>query len=88
VRPNLISTRQSLANLLPPKKADLEPRPAIVDDAEFEVADPTEVRLFPLIYDPSPLTHPLQFGDGGEDAWEDDEEDGFDDDEGQDCRTQ
>jgi hypothetical protein len=50
VRSNLIKTRQSLANLLPPKKADLEPRPAIVDDAEFEVADPTEVRLFPLVW--------------------------------------
>ncbi|KIK10107.1 hypothetical protein K443DRAFT_670736 [Laccaria amethystina LaAM-08-1] len=57
-----------LAPLLPPKKEDVDPRPAVVDEAEFEESDIVD------------------FGEGDEDAWEDEEEEEMGGDP--ECRTQ
>jgi DnaJ homolog subfamily A member 2 len=81
---------QALTALLPPKKAEVEPRPAIVDEVPFEEADAAHVRgrAFPPGADFFEHGFGPQFGDDDDDddegAWEDD-----DDEEGTpECRTQ
>jgi DnaJ homolog subfamily A member 2 len=64
--------------MLPPKKADLEPRPPVVDEVPFEVSNITEARG-------TPFPDASDFFDDAEEDWEDDD----DDDEHQaDCRPQ
>ena len=77
--------------MLPPKKVDLEPRPAVVDEVEFEESDIVEVRArsFPASPDFFDQGHTSQFGEDEED-WEDDDDDDEDDDDDnrEDCRPQ
>lgn len=78
-----------MENALPPKKRDVEPRPAVVDEAAYEESDIVDVRSrsFPAgdFFDQGFAS---QFG-GGEDAWVDeDEDDEFDDDHEPECRPQ
>jgi DnaJ family protein A protein 2 len=77
---------------LPPKKVDVEPRPAIVDDVNYEEADVAEVRArsFPAAADFFDHAFGGQFGESNEEDWED-EEDAYDDDdplEQPECRAQ
>lgn len=67
---------QTLQSLLPPKKTDVSPAPAVVDEAEFEESDILDVRgrSFPPGYDFFDHGYHSQFGEGDED-WEDEEED-------------
>ncbi|KAF8842070.1 DnaJ-domain-containing protein [Paxillus ammoniavirescens] len=73
--------QQALAKLLPPKKANIEPAPAIIDEAPFEDADLEDVRArcFPASSDFFDEGFPSQFGEGDDDDWEDDDDDGYDD---------
>jgi curved DNA-binding protein CbpA len=73
----LSSDRQTLAKLIPPKKSDVDPLPAIVDDANFEESDIVDVRQrsFPASSDFFDQGFASQFGDGDEDDWEDDDDD-------------
>ena len=80
---------QALGTLLPPKKPEMDPKPAIVDEVPFEESDVVDVRETPFpagsnFFDHG---HGFQFGEGDEADWEDDDDD---DDEGGDpeCRTQ
>ncbi|KAJ7593544.1 hypothetical protein C8J56DRAFT_931326 [Mycena floridula] len=72
---------KTLESLLPPKKADLEPQPEIVDEVKFEESDIVDVRQrsFPasdnFFYDG-------QFGESDDDNWVDADDDDDDDDEG------
>jgi len=78
---------QALEGLLPPKKTDVEPKPAIVDDARYEECNMAEVRArsFPAGSDFFDQGFASQFGEGADDdAWEDDEDEGAD----PECRTQ
>ncbi|KAF9790482.1 DnaJ-domain-containing protein [Thelephora terrestris] len=72
--------RAQLEALLPPKRVDVEPRPAVVDEAQFELSDIADARgrAFPTSSD--------FFDHGDEDEWEDDDDD--DDDDEPECRTQ
>ncbi|KAK7032870.1 DNAj-like protein subfamily a member 2-like protein [Favolaschia claudopus] len=86
--------QKTLLSLIPPKKADLEPRPAVVSTAAFEEADIEEVRerYFPAGKDFFDRAFASQFGDSDLD-WEDEDEDGdedegFDDGEEPECRPQ
>lgn len=77
---------QALEALLPPKKPELDPKPAVIDEVAFEESDLADVRETPFaggnFFDHG-FAH--QFGDD-ENDWEDDEEeDGMDDGE---CRPQ
>ena len=81
---------QALEALLPPKKTDVEPRPAVVDEAEYEESDMVEVRArsFPADTDffDQGFAFASQFGEGAdEEAWEDDDDEGGAEPE---CRTQ
>lgn len=73
---------QALEGLLPPKKPEMDPRPAVVDEVPFEESDIVDVRAhhFPgsSFFDRSGFAQ--QFGEG-EDGWEDDDDDEDDDDE-------
>lgn len=71
---------QELARLLPPKKANIEPAPEIVDNAPFEEADLADVRArcFPASSDFFDQAFASQFG-GDEDDWEDEDDDDYDD---------
>ncbi|KAF8591087.1 DnaJ-domain-containing protein [Ramaria rubella] len=51
---------EALATLLPPKKPEMVPSPAVIDEARFERSDISA------------------FGLGDEEAWEDEDEDGYD----------
>lgn len=89
------SLLQALVPLLPPKKEDMVPRPAIVDEAEFEESDMVDVRArsFPASSDFFDQGFESQFGDGDEGEWEDEEEEEGDyDDDGMgpepECRPQ
>ena len=64
--------------MLPPKKADLEPRPAVVDEVPFEISDIAEARG-------RPFPDSSDFFDDAEDEWEDEEDDEVVEPE---CRTQ
>lgn len=79
---------QKLAPLLPPKKEDVDPRPAVVDEAEFEESDIVDVRARSFPASPNFFDHGFasQFGEGDEDAWEDEEGDEMGGDP--ECRTQ
>ncbi|KAF8525810.1 DnaJ-domain-containing protein [Hysterangium stoloniferum] len=59
---------QALASLLPPKKPDMVPMPAIVDEARFERSDISAVPH-------SNANTRVQFGLDDEEAWEDEDED-------------
>lgn len=69
---------QQLEKLLPPKRVDVDPRPAVVDEAQFELSDIADARGRPF---PTPSDF---FDHGDEDEWEDEE----DDDDEPECRTQ
>ncbi|KAF7985661.1 hypothetical protein HWV62_2195 [Athelia sp. TMB] len=66
----------ALQSLLPPKKTDVTPGPAVVDEADFEESDILDVRgrSFPPGSDFFDHGFHSQFGEG-EDDWEDDDED-------------
>ncbi|KAF8150772.1 DnaJ-domain-containing protein [Crassisporium funariophilum] len=67
----------ALAAVLPPKRADVDPQPAIVDEAEFEESDIVDVRArsFPASPNFFDQGYASQFGDGDDEEWEDDEDD-------------
>ena len=80
-RPRLRSTRrgslfacQALAALLPPKKPEIDPKPAVIDEVPFEESDIADVRETPFaggnFFDHGFST---QFGEDEED-WEDDDD--------------
>lgn len=56
----------------------MQPRPAVVDEAGFEESDIVEVRerSFPASRDFFDHGFASQFGEGGEEDWEDEDEDG------------
>ena len=66
-----------LGALLPPKRTDPEPRPQIVDDADFEESDIVDVRSrsFPASQNFFDHGFPPQFGGDSEDDWVDDDDD-------------
>lgn len=67
---------QTLRSVLPPKKNDVEPRPAVVEEAEFEESDLVDVRArsFPASANFFDQGFPSQFGSKEED-WDDEDED-------------
>jgi DnaJ family protein A protein 2 len=69
--------RQALGALLPPKKTDAEPRPEIVDEADFEESDIVDVRSRSFTASSSFFDHgfPSQFGGDTEEDWVDDDDD-------------
>ncbi|KAI0768127.1 DnaJ C terminal domain-containing protein [Trametes elegans] len=79
---------QALGGLLPPKKPEMDPKPAVVDEVPFEESDIVDVRETPFNASSSFFDHAsgFQFGGGDEDEWEDDEDE--DDDMEPECRTQ
>lgn len=88
-------TRQALEALLPPKKVDMDPLPAVVEDAVFEESDIVDVgsRSFPPSSDFFDHGFASQFGEGDEDDWVEEDEDDEDDEHGYggeepDCRPQ
>ena len=73
---------QALEKLLPLKKANIEPAPEIIDVVAFEEAELEDVRerYFPASSDFFDEGFASQFGEGDEDAWEDeDDDDDYDD---------
>ncbi|PPQ68226.1 hypothetical protein CVT26_005759, partial [Gymnopilus dilepis] len=65
--------------ILPPRRPDVEPRPEVVDEADFEESDIVDVRArsFPASQNFFDQGFASQFGEGNEDDWEDeDDEDG------------
>lgn len=81
---------QTLQSLLPPKKSDVSPAPAVVDEAEFEESDILDVRgrSFPPGYNFFDHGH-SQFGEGDEDWEDEDEEDPYEEDGAEpECRQQ
>ncbi|KAI0292128.1 hypothetical protein BC826DRAFT_452828 [Russula brevipes] len=68
---------EALAALLPPRKADIEPLPEIVDQVAFEEGTLAEVRArsFPAGSGFFDHAFPSQFGEGDENDWEDEEGD-------------
>lgn len=78
-----------MANILPPKKPEMDPKPAVVDEVPFEESDIVDVRETPFNASSSFFDHAsgFQFAGGDEDDWEDEEDD---DDDGMEpeCRTQ
>jgi len=70
--------RHAVEAMLPPKKIDVEPRPAVVDEVPFEISDITEARGRPFPDD-------SDFFDGTEDDWEDEDDE---DEHEADCRPQ
>ncbi|KAJ6496464.1 hypothetical protein C8R47DRAFT_1114207 [Mycena vitilis] len=69
--------QKTLLSLIPPKKEDIEPRPAFVSTAAFEEADIEEVRerYFPASQDFFDGAFASQFGEGDEGDWVEDDED-------------
>jgi len=60
--------QKALQSMLPPKKKDVEPRPAVVDQAAFELSDIAEARG-------KPFSDSTDFFDhGDEDDWEDEDD--------------
>ena len=76
--------------LLPPKKADIEPLPEIVDKVAFEEGTLTEVRArsFPAGSGFFDQVFPSQFGVGDENDWEDDGDEDEDDGGPPECQPQ
>ncbi|KAF9048597.1 DnaJ-domain-containing protein [Panaeolus papilionaceus] len=77
---------KALEAVLPPKKQDLDPQPAVVDEAAFEESDIVDVRArsYPASQNFFDHGFPSQFG-GDEDDWEDEDDDDMDE---PDCRPQ
>ncbi|KAI9000640.1 DnaJ-domain-containing protein [Trametes punicea] len=79
---------KALAGILPPKKPEMDPKPAVVDEVPFEESDIVDVRETPFNASSSFFDHAsgFQFGGDDEDEWEDDD----DEDDGMEpeCRTQ
>ncbi|KAF9237624.1 DnaJ C terminal domain-containing protein [Melanogaster broomeanus] len=73
--------QQALAKLLPPKKANIDPAPMIIDEAPFEEADLEDVRAryFPASSDFFDQGFASQFGEGDDGDWEDEDDDDYDD---------
>ena len=73
---------------MPPKKAEMDPKPAVVDEVPFEESDIVDVRETPFPAGSNFFDHAsgFQFGEGEEADWEDedDEDDGME----PECRTQ
>ena len=73
---------QALESLLPPKKPEMDPRPAVVDEVPFEESDIVDVRSQRFsgsaFFDRSGFAR--QFGED-EDAWEDEDDDEDDEDD-------
>ncbi|TDL25612.1 DnaJ-domain-containing protein [Rickenella mellea] len=69
--------RTALTALLPPKKPELSPTPVVVDDAQYEDGDIVDVRArsFPAGSDFLNGSFTSQFGEGGDEAWTDEDED-------------
>lgn len=66
-----------MAALLPPKKAEMDPKPAVVDEVPFEESDIVDVREPPFPAGPHFFDDGLdsQFGEGAdEEGWEDDDD--------------
>jgi len=83
----------ALALLLPPKKDDIEPRPAVVDEAQFEESDLVDgrSRSFPASSDFFDHGFGSRFGeddDGWEDENENEDEDEYSEGREPDCRPQ
>nr|VWO95890.1 Uncharacterized protein [Ganoderma boninense] len=80
---------QALAAILPPKKPEMDPKPAIVDEVPFEESDIVDVRETPFPAGSNFFDHAsgFQFGEGDEGDWEDEDDD---DDDGiePECRPQ
>lgn len=78
---------QAIEKLLPPRRADVDPKPEVVDEADYEESDIVDVRDRSLpagsFFDQGFAS---QFGED-EDDWEDEEEE-EDDMEEPECRTQ
>ena len=74
--------------LLPPKKPELDPKPAVIDEVPFEESDLADVRETPFAGG-SFFDHGFssQFGDD-EGDWEDEDSDADDEDGEPECRTQ
>ncbi|KAI0329112.1 DnaJ-domain-containing protein [Cubamyces sp. BRFM 1775] len=81
---------KTLADILPPKKPEMDPKPAVVDEVPFEESDIVDVRETPFNASSSFFDHAsgFQFAGGGEDEWEDEEDDDDDDGMEPECRTQ
>jgi len=62
--------------VLPPKRADMDPQPETVDEADFEESDVVDVRArsFPASQNFFDQDFTSQFGEG-EDDWEDEDSD-------------
>ncbi|KAI0833287.1 DnaJ-domain-containing protein [Trametes gibbosa] len=86
---NTIDTK-ALAGLLPPKKPEMDPKPAVVDEVPFEESDIVDVRETPFKAGSSFFDHAsgFQFGGDEEEDWEDEDEDEEDDGMEPECRTQ
>ncbi|KAI0787817.1 DnaJ-domain-containing protein [Fomes fomentarius] len=79
---------QALAAVLPPKKPEMDPKPAVVDEVPFEESDIVDVRETPFPAGSNFFDHAsgFQFGEDDEADWEDDDDD--DDGTEPECRTQ
>jgi DnaJ homolog subfamily A member 2 len=64
--------------LIPPKKEDIDPLPATIDEADFEETDLLEVRSrsFPASADFFDRSFASQFGEGNEADWQTEDDDG------------
>ncbi|KAH7925478.1 DnaJ-domain-containing protein [Leucogyrophana mollusca] len=69
--------QNALAQILPPKKAEIDPAPAMVDEAAYEESDLVDVRArsFPAGSDFFDQGFASQFGEGDDEDWEDDDGD-------------
>ena len=78
-----------MASVLPPKRADVDPQPEIVDETDFEESDIVDVRArsFPASQNFFDQDFASQFGGKNNNFWVDEDEDDEDDD-GPDCRPQ
>lgn len=76
-----------MASILPPKRAEVDPQPDIIDEADFEESDIVDVRArsFPASPNFFDQGFASQFGGDHEHDWEDEDDD--DDDEPE-CRPQ
>ncbi|KAI0925708.1 hypothetical protein AcV5_008373 [Taiwanofungus camphoratus] len=70
--------KAALESFLPPKKSEMDPKPAIVDELPFEESDMQDVRETPFSAAGAHFfDHDLgsQYGEGGDAEWEDEDED-------------
>ena len=81
---------QALEAILPPKREEMNPKPAVIDEVPFEEGDIVDVRETPFagsnFFDHGFGT---QFGDDDEGDWEDEEDEDDEDEMGEpECRPQ